>query len=165
MSSELVPYRAPSTSTTVITTSTRTSSLVPSRFFTAQAGHALATELLYRLLYDLLNRLLVSLHRFASKQVDTFSSFLERKYVERQAAQKSALEEARRSLQKPGISEAVEKAAVRRGFVHGKDGVACPLTGSDAGVSAPPGWVGQVLVGIEEGRLVEKDFWGHPFGN
>ena len=29
----------------------------------------------------------------------------------------------------------------------------------------PPGWVGEVLSGIEEGRLVERDFWGHPFGN
>ena len=101
MSSSLVPYRGPttSTSTTITSTSSSPRSILPSRLFTAQTGHTLATELLYRLLFDLLNRLLASLHRFAAHQLDTFSSFLERKYVEREAARNEALEKARQAVQ------------------------------------------------------------------
>ncbi|KAJ4357543.1 uncharacterized protein N0V89_002119 [Didymosphaeria variabile] len=159
-SSALVPYRGGPITTTV--TSTSTSSLIPSRFFTAQTGHALATELFYRLLFDLLNRLVASLHRFASHQLDTFSSFLERKALERKQAQKEAVERVKKRLMKGDgkgrITEEVGKAAMKRGFISRE----CPMTGKEleGGKVGPPGWVGSVLTGIEEGRLVERDFWG-----
>ncbi|PVI06590.1 hypothetical protein DM02DRAFT_649710 [Periconia macrospinosa] len=160
----LVPYRgnaASTTSTTLITTSTSTStSLLPARLFTAQTGHALATELLYRLLFDILNRLLTHLHRFASRQLDTFSSFLERRWNERADALKAAREARKRSEEegaKLGIADEVMRVAAERGFVRGDGAIECPRGGS---VKGPPGWVGFVLEGIKEGRIVERDFWG-----
>lgn len=73
-----------------------------------------------------------------------------------------------------GIVDEVGRVARGRGFLTrdgggrgiGEDGtIACPLTGKDGpggeGLRrGPPGWVGLVLEGIEEGRIVEKDFWG-----
>ena len=114
MSTALTPYRPPPSSSSSTT-------LIPrplSSLLTPQIGHALATELLYRLLFDLLNRLLASIHRFAAHQLDTFTSYLERRYVEREAARREALERAKESVQKPGIREEVERVAVRRGFLR-----------------------------------------------
>ncbi|KAF1974325.1 hypothetical protein BU23DRAFT_115105 [Bimuria novae-zelandiae CBS 107.79] len=165
----LVPYHS-STTTTPSTNTWRTStSLLPSRLFTAQTGHALATELLYRLLFDILNRVLASLHRFAATRLDSLGKFVERKFGERWEAQSEtrALGEGRGR-----ITQEVGRAAARRGFgsseVAGGVGVVCPMTGEGtmgAGMGGPPGWVGQVLRGIHEGWLEERDFWGHPFGN
>ncbi|CAI6335874.1 unnamed protein product [Periconia digitata] len=162
----LVPYRgspSSSPSTTLTTTRSSSSSIVSSRLFTAQTGHAIATELLYRLLFDILNRLLTHLHRFASRQLDSFSSFLERRWQERVDALSEAREARKRSEEAKkglGITEEVERVAMERGFVKGGDDV-CPIRGGDGmGRRGPPGWVGVVLEGIKEGRIVERDFWG-----
>lgn len=161
MTSAMVPYRGPTTSTTLTTTSypSSSSALLPARLFTAQTGHAIATELLYRLLVDILNRLLVSLQRVAGRQLDALSSFLERKTAEWRAAREAAREAAKKSAEL-SVSEEVRRAAMERGFV----GVACPMGGGDERMGkGPRGWVVGVLEGIEEGRFEEKDFWVHPF--
>jgi hypothetical protein len=89
-SSVLVPCRGPTASTTLTTTSYSSPSLLPVRLFTAQTGHALATDLLYRLLFDIISRLLQVVHRFASKQLDAFSIFLESKSMEWREAREAA---------------------------------------------------------------------------
>lgn len=176
-SSALVPYRGgPATSTTLVTTSSSSpNSLISSKLFTAQTGTAIATELLYRVLFEILHRLIASLQRFVGKQLDTFSSFLERRYAERQEAQREALEAAREAQAKSKdglrITEEVGRAAMERGFVG--RGPACPVTGGGGGGGKekgegkwrPRGWVGEVWDGIQVGRMVEKDFWVHPFQN
>lgn len=148
----LTPYRPPSTSPSTST------SLIP--LLTPQS---IFTELLYRLLFSLLNRALTSLHRFAITKFDSLGGFLERKWGESREARR----EAEKRIERGGVVREVEK----RGGWGGRE--VCPLTGREGGMGGgrmggrrgPPGWVGEVLSGIEEGRLVEGDFWGHPFGN
>jgi hypothetical protein len=180
MSSSLVPYRG-STTTLSLTTSpyANASALITSRLFTAQTGQAVVTELLYRLLYDLLNRLLVTLHRTLAKQLDTFSSFLERRYAERLEARSQAQTldavKAAREADSNGIgdgngglriTEEVGRVAMQRGFIGGPGGVVCPpCPSTEMGEWKGPPWVADVLEGIEQGRMVEKDFWVHPFAN
>ncbi|KAF1951672.1 hypothetical protein CC80DRAFT_597140 [Byssothecium circinans] len=165
--SALIPYR-PSPSTTTLTSTSPSTSLIPARYFTAQTGQALATELLYRLLFDILNRLLASLHRFAAKQFDSLGSFLEKRWEERQQGQQQRAlgetsEAKKREKEGLRISEEVNQAAAERGFIGGP---ACPVKGREIGGGGPKGWIGNVLEGIREGRVVERDFLGgHPFVN
>lgn len=125
------------------------SSLIPATFFTQQTGTAIATELLYRVLFDIIQRFMASFQRLASKGIDQCSSWLERKMKERRERQKGA----RDGLE---IVQEVSRAAAQRGFIT------CPMAGADAnGGPQPPRWVKGVLEGIEEGRMEEKDFWIH----
>jgi len=147
-SQSLVLYSVPTTTT--LSPRPSATSLIPSNFFTQQTGTAIATELLYRILFDIIQRFLTSVQRLASKGIDQCSSWLERKTLERrarQAATNDGLE----------IVEEVSKLAAQRGFIT------CPMTGTDmhGGGPQPPRWVRGVLEGIEEGRMEEKDFWIH----
>jgi hypothetical protein len=174
MSSALVPYRGQSSPTT-LTTSTymKSTSLLSSRLFTAQTGQALAAELLYRLLFDIFNRLLATIHRELAHQLDTFSAFLERRYTARSEtldAVKAARENAAAADDAQGglkIIEEVGRMAAQRGFIGGPGGGGfTPCSSTQNGEwRRPGGWVGEVLDGIHEGRMVEKDFWVHPFVN
>jgi hypothetical protein len=159
----LVPY-TPATTPTSLYPRRSVSSLVPASFFTHQTGTAIATELLYRLIFDILNRVLMTFQRLAARGVDEGAAWLGRKMVERRerrrrtTATADADADAREGL---GIVEQVGKAAVGRGFVT------CPLGGVEASRGAggrgrgpqPPRWVRGVLEGIEEGRMEESDFW------
>ncbi|KZM19756.1 uncharacterized protein EKO05_0004020 [Ascochyta rabiei] len=148
VSQSLVLYSAPSSTTTSVGPSA--TSLIPSRFFTQQNGTAIVTELLYRILFDIIQRFLTSFQRLASKGMDRCSSWLERKLQERE----ERLANAKDGLQ---IVEEVSKLASQRGFIT------CPITGADTngGGPQPPRWVRGVLEGIEEGIMEEKDFWIH----
>ena len=61
------------------------------------------------------------------------------------------------------IVEEVGKLVEDRGFVT------CPMTGHAMDATAegkrelpgPPQWIRGVLAGIDEGRMVERDFWIH----
>jgi hypothetical protein len=169
-SSALVPCRGPTASTTLTTTSHSSSFLLPIHLFTAQIGHALATDLLYHLLFDIINRLLRVVHCFASKQLDTFSTFLKSKSMEWREAREAAkaAKEAAAANNQLRIVEEVGRAAMERGVI-GPGGMACPM-GKDGARRGgrggkPPGWVGAVLEGMNEGRMVERDFWMQPFQN
>ena len=151
VSQSLVPYN-PSTTSTTLSARPSASSLTPANFFTQQTGTAIATELLYRLLFDIIQRFLASFQHLAAKGMDQCSSWLERKMQERRerlaATKEGGLE----------IVEEVSKLAAQRGFIT------CPMTGADAsggGGPQPPMWVRDVLEGIEQGRMDEKDFWIH----
>ncbi|KAF2867969.1 hypothetical protein BDV95DRAFT_610397 [Massariosphaeria phaeospora] len=171
-SQSLVLYKGPITtsSTSVASSSTYSrADLIPTRLFTVQTGTAIATELLYRLLIDLLNRFLTSFQRVASERLDQFSSYLERRAVERRDAQLAGpkLEASGSSSDGLKIVQEVGKLAEQRGFVP-----ACPV--GDAGPQwlkrrggppAPPAWVRSVLEGIDEGRLQSRDFWAHGLGD
>lgn len=169
MSSALVPYRTPTTSTSL--TPSRYATTLSARLFTAQTGQALAAELFYRLLFDVLNRVLHTLHRELTFQLEKLSSFLERRYASRsetldavKAAQREADTHGTEGLR---ITEEVSKAAMHRGFIGGPGGggfTPCS-TSQGGGWRRPRGWVGDVLDGIQEGRMVERDFWVHPFVN
>lgn len=133
-------------------------SLVSSQFFTQQAGTAIATELLYRILIDIINRVLHSVHRLAAKGMDECSSYIERKLQERR--ERLAASE-KKATEGRTIVDEVRKLAEERGSIT------CPLggvrMGEDTGRSPPPPpmWVKSVLEGIEEGRMHERDFWIH----
>jgi hypothetical protein len=148
-SQSLVLYSA-STSAT-LSPRPSASSLVPADFFTRQTGTAIATELLYRILFDIVQRFLATFQRLAAKGMDQCSTWLERKIQERRERQANA----------PNgdldIVQEVGKLAARQGFIT------CPMTGADTngGGPQPPRWVRDVLDGIEEGRMEEKDFWIH----
>ncbi|KAF1841488.1 uncharacterized protein K460DRAFT_168334 [Cucurbitaria berberidis CBS 394.84] len=155
-SQSLVVYR-PGASTT-LAARPLSASLISSRFFTQQTGTAIATELLYRILFDILNRLISSFQRLASKGMQKCSSFIEQKLQEqrdRLAAAKAGAAEGLKIVQEVG------KLAEERGFIT------CPMTGHtmDAileGKRAPPGppmWVREVMEGIDEGRIHDRDFW------
>jgi hypothetical protein len=143
-SSSLVLYRpGPSTS---LTTKSPPTSLISSRLFTHQTGTAIATELLYRLLFDIVNRFLASFQRLASRSIEEATSWLEQKMQER-----------RKRLQAQGTEELeivqeVGKLAEDRGFIT------CPM-GGERGAARQPPWVKSVLMGIEEGRLHDRDFY------
>ncbi|KAF2254804.1 hypothetical protein BU26DRAFT_600431 [Trematosphaeria pertusa] len=174
-SQALIPYR-PSSALLATQSPTSSGSLIPTRLFTAQTGTALATELLYRLLIELINRLLSSLQRLASSRLDAFSSFLERNSAERRAAAAAASAGSTDKANGLNITQEVGKAALKRGFV-GPETVVCPMTGEALGKGGggarawggpvgPPRWVRGVLEGIEEGRVGEQDIWaGNPFRN
>lgn len=149
VSQSLVVYSA-STSTT-LSTRPGASSLIPAHFFTRQTGTAVATELLYRVLFDIIQRFLSTFQRLAAKGIDQCSTWLERKVQERRERQANAANEGLEIVPEVG------KLAAQRGFIT------CPMTGADTngGGPQPPRWVRDVLDGIEEGRMEEKDFWIH----
>jgi len=65
------------------------------------------------------------------------------------------------------IVEEVGKLAEERGFIT------CPMTGhqmdakvdGEWGPPGPPRWVQGVLEGIEEGRMLDRDFWIQTHGD
>ncbi|CAO2657618.1 Nn.00g037440.m01.CDS01 [Neocucurbitaria sp. VM-36] len=140
-----------------LATRSSSSSLIPSNFFTQQTGTAIATELLYRILFDILNRLLSSFQHLASKGFEECSSFIEQKLQERRDRLEAAKSSAAEGLK---IVQEVGKLAGERGFIT------CPMTGRPMnaaprgknGVPGPP-WARGVLEGIDEGRMHERDFW------
>ncbi|KAF2270810.1 hypothetical protein CC78DRAFT_958 [Lojkania enalia] len=159
-SQSLVPYRPPPPSSSSVTTTSSARTLIPSRLFTQQTGMAIVTELLYRLLMDLIGRFINTVHNLASERLDQFSSFLQRKAAER----KERLEaEARERAEK-------EKEGGQLSVVQEVGGLAwnysCPMEKVVRGeraerrpVPGPPGWVKGVLEGVREGRMLERDFW------
>lgn len=148
-SQSLVLYSAPAPTT--LSTRPSVSSLIPADFFTRQTGSAIAAELLYRILFDIVQRLLATFQRLAAKGMDQCSTWLERRMQERRERQAAA---ASKSLE---ITQEVSKLAVKQGFIT------CPMTGADTngGGPQPPRWIRNVLEGIEEGRMEEKDFLIH----
>jgi hypothetical protein len=148
-SQSLVLYSAPTPTT--LTTRPSASSLIPADFFTRQTGTAIATELLYRILFDIVQRVLATFQRLATKGMDQCSTWLERKMQERRERQAVA------ASKRLGITQEVGKLAARQGFIT------CPMTGADTngGAPQPPRWIRDVLEGIEEGRMEEKDFLIH----
>ncbi|KAJ8112129.1 hypothetical protein OPT61_g5437 [Boeremia exigua] len=87
-SQSLMLYNPPASST--ISTRRSVSSLLPANIFTQQTGTAIATELLYRILFDIVQRFLASFQRLASKGMDRCSSWLERKLQERRERRENA---------------------------------------------------------------------------
>ena len=112
--------------------------------FSAQTGTALATELLYRLLWDLVNRLLASLHRFAVSRLDRLSDYLQqraeakqRERVELQERDKQAAPSAQRSA----LVRELEAADEPVGFL-------CPMGGrwkDRPPGRGPPPWAERAL--------------------
>lgn len=143
-----------------MSTRSYSSSLISSRLFSQQTGTAIATELLYRILIDIINRVLSSFQRLASLGIDEASSWMERKVQERRDRLDAAKASAGEGLK---IVEEVGKLAEEQGFIT------CPMTGQviDArvqgkrGPPGPPQWVRGVIAGIDEGRMAERDFWIH----
>jgi hypothetical protein len=165
LSQSIVLYR-PSPATSTLASSIHASgSLISTRYFTATTGTAIATELLYRILIDILNRILHSAQRFTSSKLDQLSSYLERRRLERYNERLGAAKEARECSGSGDkntngglrIVEEVGKVAEERGFVAGAH---CPMTGGDR-EPRPPRWVAEVLKGAKEGRMEERDFWIH----
>lgn len=146
-STSLVLYRpGPSSS---MTTTPSPASLISSRLFSQQTGTAIATELLYRLLFDIINRFLATFQRLAAKSMDEASSWIERKMQERRERLQEAKSRGTDGLQ---IVEEVGKLAQNSGFIN------CPM-GGNSGPRRQPPWVTSVLEGIEEGRLHDRDFY------
>ncbi|CAN9152738.1 unnamed protein product [Alternaria alternata] len=143
-----------------LSTRSYSTSLISSRLFSQQTGTAIATELLYRILIDIINRFLCSFQRLASRGIDEASSWMERKLQERRDNLNAAKASAREGLK---IVEEVGKLVEDRGFLT------CPMTGHAMDATAegkrelpgPPQWIRGVLAGIDEGRMVERDFWIH----
>jgi hypothetical protein len=146
-SSSLVLYRPGSSSS--LTTSPSSASLISSRFFNQQTGTAIATELLYRLLFDLINRFLASFQRLAARGMEDASSWVERKLQERHERLRAAKDGESDEL---NIVGEVGKLAQDQGFIN------CPMGGQPGARRQPP-WVKNVLEGIEEGRLHDRDFY------
>lgn len=140
------------------------SSLISSRLFSQQTGTAIATELLYRILIDIINRFLSSFQQLAARGMDSASTWMERKMQERRDRLDAAKAGAGEGLK---IVEEVGKLAEERGFVT------CPVTGRvmNAGIEGargppgPPQWIRGVLKGIDEGRMSERDFWIQTHGD
>jgi len=132
-----------------MTTTSSPTSLISSRLFSQQTGTAIATELLYRILFDIINRFLTSFQRLASRGMEEASSWLERKMQERRERLAAGNDGA---ADGSNIVQEVGKLAHDRGFVT------CPLGGEKGGARQPP-WVKSVLEGIEEGRLHDRDFY------
>jgi hypothetical protein len=146
-SSSLVLYR-PGPSTSLSKTSSP-ASVISSRLFSQQTGTAIATELLYRILFDIINRFLTSFQRLASKGMEEASSWIEQKMQERRERLAAAKNSASDGLR---IVEEVGKMAEGNGFIK------CPLGGERGGPTPPP-WVQSVLLGIDEGRMQARDFY------
>ncbi|KAH7078530.1 Metallo-dependent phosphatase-like protein [Paraphoma chrysanthemicola] len=143
----LVLYR-PGTSASLSQSASPTS-LISSRLFSQQTGTAIATELLYRILFDIINRFLSSFQRLASKGMEEATSWIEQKMQERRDRLAAAKSSGGAELK---IVEEVGKMAEGNGFVK------CPM-GSKGDGPTPPPWVQSVLVGIEEGRMQARDFY------
>jgi hypothetical protein len=122
-----------------------TTSMISSHIFNHQTGTAIITELLYRLLFDIINRFLASFQRLASRGMEDAYSWLEWKLQERQQAKD-------RATQRLTIVEEVGKMAEQRGFIT------CPM-GGEIGAKRQPPWMKSVLKGIKEGRLHDRDFY------
>jgi hypothetical protein len=154
ISSSLVLYR-PGPASSLTTSSSRTS-LISSHLFSQQTGTAIATELLYRILFDIINRFISSFQRLTSKGIEEASSWIEQKMAERRDKLAAAKCDAGDDLK---IVKEVGTIAQESGFI------ACPMgrtMGGEAGARfapTPPMWVRGVLEGIEEGRLHDKDFY------
>jgi hypothetical protein len=146
-SSSLVLYR-PGPSTSLSKTSSP-ASIISSRLFSQQTGTAIATELLYRILFDIINRFLTSFQRLASKGMEEASSWIEQKMKERRERLAAAKNSATDGLR---IVEEVGKMAEGNGFIK------CPMGGERSGPTPPP-WVQSVLLGIDEGRMQARDFY------
>jgi hypothetical protein len=146
-SSSLVLYRPGSSSS--LATKPSPTSLISSRLFSQQTGTAIATELLYRLLFDIINRFLHAFQRVAAKGVEDSISWLEQKMQEPRERLQVAKHHGTESLK---ITQEVGKLAQDQGFIT------CPMGGGAGGARQPP-WVKNVLEGIEEGRLHDEDFY------
>lgn len=144
--SSLVLYR-PGLSSSLVTRISP-ASLISSRLFSQQTGTAIATELLYRILFDIINRFLTSFQRLAVRGIDETSSWLVRKIQQR----RDRLAAGNNSADGSHIVEEVGKLAYDSGFVT------CPMGGKPGAARQPP-WVKSVLSGIEEGRLHDQDFY------
>lgn len=147
-SQSLVHYSPPVSAT--LLSRPGVSALIPVNFFSQQTGTTIATELLYRILFDIIQRLMASFQRLASKSIDQCSSWLERKIRER----RERLESAKGELE---IVQEVANVAAQSGFMK------CPMTSAatNKGRPQPPRWVRGVIQGIEEGRMEKNDFWIH----
>jgi hypothetical protein len=162
VSSSLILY-SPSPSNAV-STRPYSNSFISSRLFSPQTGTAIATELLYRILIDIINCFLCSFQRLASHGIDEASSWMERKLQERRDRRDAARANERDGLK---IVQEVGRLAQESGFMT------CPMTGQkmDVGLEGkrgppgPPMWVRRVLNGIDDGRMADRDFWIHTHGD
>jgi hypothetical protein len=147
--SALILYRPSPPSNALTLPSASRSLALTSRLFTQTTGTAIATELLYRLIWDILNRLATHVHKFAIDRLDRLGSFLEQRALARQESTR-ATESAKAELE---IVSRVGDLAQQSGFV------ACPMGGAEGRARGPPGWVVSVLQGAEEGRIESREFW------
>ncbi|KAF3045455.1 hypothetical protein E8E12_005599 [Didymella heteroderae] len=148
-SQSLILYSAPTSAT--LSTRPSASTIISADFFTRQTGTAIATELLYRILFDIVQKFLAAFQRLAARGMDQCSTWLERKMQERRERHANP---ANQGLE---ITQEVGKLAAKQGFIT------CPMTGADTngGGPQPPRWIRNVLEGIEEGRMEDKDFLIH----
>ncbi|KAL6712413.1 hypothetical protein ACN47E_000290 [Coniothyrium glycines] len=161
-SSSLVLYHPRASN--ILTSKSYSTSLISSQLFSPQTGTAIATELLYRVLIDIINRFLTHFQRLAARGIEEASTWIERKLQERRDKLEAAKE---RTIDGLKIAEEVGKMAQQRGFIT------CPMTGRPMdtshearwGPAGPPMWVWGVMQGIDEGRMVERDFWIHTHGD
>jgi hypothetical protein len=107
------------------------------------------SELLYRLLWDILNRLAAHLHKFAVERLDQLGSFLEQRALARQESTR-ATESGKPDLE---ILSEVGKLAEESGFIT------CPMGGVEGRGRRPPSWVLSVLQAAHEGRIESREFW------
>ncbi|KAF2735175.1 hypothetical protein EJ04DRAFT_221294 [Polyplosphaeria fusca] len=161
----LVLYRGSSSLGSSLATRSNPSALIPSHFFTQQTGTAIATELLYRLLIDIINRCLHHFQHFASQQLDNLSSYLERRSLERQKARLEAAAQAK--VSGDGGLKIVEEVSK---LVDEKEWEGAPwerncVIGGEMGPRGPPRWMKGVLTGVKEGRMQARDFWIHTHGD
>ena len=146
---DLVLYRPSPSPTALALPSPSRSLALTSRLFTQTTGTAIATELLYRLLWDILNRLATHLHKFAAERLDQLGDFLKQRALVRRASSR-AMESGTGDLK---IMSEVGKLAGESGFA------ACPMGGAEGNRRRPPGWVLSVLEGAQEGRIESREFW------
>jgi hypothetical protein len=146
-SSSLVLYRPGSSSP--LTSKPSPTSLISSRLFSQQTGTVIATELLYRLLFDIINRFLHAFQRLATRSMEEATSWIEQKMQERRERLRIAKDQDTERLR---IVQEVGKLAQDQGFIT------CPMGRETGGARQPP-WVESVLKGIEEGRLHDEDFY------
>jgi hypothetical protein len=145
--SSLVLYRPGSSSS--LATKPSPTSLVSSRLFSRQTGTAIATELLYRLLFDIVNRFLHAFQRIAARSVEDATTWIEQKMQGRRERLQVAKDHGTKPLK---ITQEVGKLAQDQGLIT------CPMGGEVGGARQPP-WVKSVLEGIDEGRLHDEDFY------
>jgi hypothetical protein len=148
-SNALVPYSSSFSTSTSLTT--RSTPLGLTRVFTAQTATAIATELLYRILWDILQRLLTSLQGYAGRRLEALNTYLHERHKEREALRQGKVsEELAKKKEGLGIVEAVEKLDT---WGHGFPGPACPMTGEARPMRGPPGppkWVKKAASGWTE---------------
>jgi hypothetical protein len=157
---------------------------VPARLFTAATGTAFLTELVYRILIDIINRVLNTAQTIAGQGLDRLSSYFEQRASERrERAELQAKLQASQASSSDGhtdrdggggggggrnggqrgrsVLEEVQKLVGQKGPAGVEFG--CPMDGR--GPPGPPIWVRGVLQGIEEGRMEERDFWVQTHGD